>query len=131
MIAFFNLPCESMGKTPAGRVKTLLGKLDSVRRSKELGYEVATQARLTSHKFMGSVEKIFKNLPKPLEWRSCYRHELPILMDISEEVREASIQPQLSEKCSIGRSLLYVIRYLTRYHLDFDNSIHGEKGLSP
>ncbi len=27
----------SMGKTPADRVKTLLGKLDSVRRSKELG----------------------------------------------------------------------------------------------
>ena len=26
----------SMGKTPADRVKTLLGKLDSVRRSKEL-----------------------------------------------------------------------------------------------
>jgi len=58
----------SMGETPAGRVKTLLGKLDSVRRSKELGYEVGTQARLTSHKFVGSLKKIFKNLPKPLEW---------------------------------------------------------------
>ncbi len=51
----------SMGKTPADRVKTLLGKLDSVRRSKELGYEIAPQARLTSHKFVGSLEKIFKN----------------------------------------------------------------------
>jgi hypothetical protein len=50
------------------RVKTLLAKLDTARRTKELGYEVGTQARLTSHKFMGSVEKIFKNLPKPLEW---------------------------------------------------------------
>jgi hypothetical protein len=65
-------------------VKTLLGKLDSVRRSKELGYEVATQARLTSHKFMGSVEKIFKNLPKPLEWRSFYNNDLPLLMDFCE-----------------------------------------------
>ena len=54
----------SMGETPADRVKTLLGKLDSVRRSKDLGYKVATQARLTSHKFVGSVEQIFKNLPK-------------------------------------------------------------------
>jgi hypothetical protein len=113
----------SMGKTPAERVKTLLGQLDSVRRSKELGYEVATQARLTSHKFVGSVEKIFKNLPKPLEWRSFLNNDLPLLVDICKEVQEVSIQPQLSEKCSIGCSLLYVIRYLTRYHLDFDNSI--------
>ena len=50
----------SMGKKPADQVKTLLGKLDSVRRSKELGYEAATHARLTSHRFMGNVEKIFK-----------------------------------------------------------------------
>ncbi len=64
-----------MGKNPTDRVKILLGKLDSVRRSKELGYEVATQARLTSHKFVGSVEKIFKNLPKPLEWRSFLNNE--------------------------------------------------------
>jgi len=113
----------SMGKTPADRVKTLLGKLDSVRRSKGLGYEVGTQARLTSHKFVGSIEKIFKNLPKPLEWRSFYNHDLPLLIDFCEEVQEVSIQPQLSQKCSIGRSLLYVIRYLTRYHLAFDNSI--------
>jgi hypothetical protein len=68
-------------------MKTLLGKLDSVRRSKELGYGVATQARLTSHKFMGSVEKIFKNLPKPLEWRSFYNQDLPLLMDFCEEVQ--------------------------------------------
>jgi len=80
----------SMGKTPADRVKTLLGKLDSVRRSKELGYEIAPQARLTSHKFMGSVEKIFKNLPKPLEWRSFYSNDLPLLMDICQEIQEVS-----------------------------------------
>ena len=72
---------------------------------------------------MGSVEKILKNLPKPLEWRSFYNNDLALLMDFCEEVQEVSIQPQLSEKCSIGRSLLYVIRYLTRCHLDFDKSI--------
>ncbi len=88
MIAFFNLPCESTAKTPADRVKTLLGKLDSVRRSKELGYGVATQARLTSHKFMGSVGKILKNLPKPLERRSFYNNDLSILVDFCEEVQE-------------------------------------------
>jgi len=82
----------AMGKKPADRVKTLLAKLDSVRRSRELGYEVATQARLTSHKFMGSVEKIFKNLPKSLEWRSFYNNDLPLLMDFCKEVQEVSIQ---------------------------------------
>jgi hypothetical protein len=68
-------------------MKTLLGKLDSVRRRKELGYGVATQARLTSHKFMGSVEKIFKNLPKSLEWRSFYTHDLTLLVDICKDVQ--------------------------------------------
>jgi len=73
-------------------VKTLLGKLDSVRRSKEVGYEIAPQSRLTSHKFMGSVEKIFKNLPKLLEWRSFLNNDLPLLVDICKEVQEISIQ---------------------------------------
>ena len=86
----------SMGKNPADRVKTLLGKLDSARRSKELGYEVLTQARLTSHKFVGSVEKIFKNLPKPLQWRSFFNHDLPLLVDFCEEVQEVSIQHRLN-----------------------------------
>ncbi len=113
----------SMGKKPADRVKTLLGKLKSMRRSKERGYNVSEELRHTSHKFVRRVEKIFKNLPKPLEWQSFYNHDLPLLIDFCEEVQEASIQPQLIEKCSIGRSLLYVIRYLTRYHFDFDNSI--------
>ena len=52
----------------------------------------AAQAKRTSHKFMGSVVKIFKNLPKPVEWRSFYNNDLPILMDICKEVREVSIQ---------------------------------------
>jgi len=45
---------------------------------------------------MGSVEKIFKNLPKSLEWRSFYNNDLPLLMDFSEEVQEVSIQHRLN-----------------------------------
>ena len=59
-----------------------------------MGYEIAPQPRLTSHKFMGSVEKIFKNLPKLLEWQSCYVNDLPLLMDICKQVQEISIQPR-------------------------------------
>jgi len=76
----------SMGKKPADRVKTLLGKLDSMRRNKERGYRANEEIRHTSHKFVRRVEKIFKNLPKSLEWRSFYIKDLPLLMDIYEEL---------------------------------------------
>ncbi len=71
--------------------KTLLVKLDSVRRCKERGFNVSEQINRTSRKLAGRVIKIFKNLPKPLEWRSFYINDLPILMDIHKEVQEASI----------------------------------------
>ncbi len=122
---------SSMGRTPVDRVKAVLGRLHSTISSKNRGSQVSKKAELLLSKFTQQLEQIFKNLPKCLEWRSFYLNDLPILMDFCEEVREASIQSQLSEKFSIGRSLLYVIRYLKRYHLDFDNSIHVEIGLSP
>ncbi len=87
----------SMGKKPANRVKELLGKLDSMRRNKVRGYRANEEIRHTSHKFMGRVEKIFNNLPKSLEWRSFYNNDLPVLMDISEEVQKASTQHQLNK----------------------------------
>ena len=76
----------SMGKKPADRVKTLLVKLDSVRHCKERGFNVFEEIKCTSNKFIGRVEKIFKILPKSLEWRSFYINGLPILMDIYKEV---------------------------------------------
>ncbi len=95
-----------MGEKLADRGKALLGQLDSVRRSQVRRSEVSGHSKALSRKFAGQVEKIFKNLPKPLEWRTFYRDDLPILMDISKEDQKISIQPQLKEKCSIGRSLL-------------------------
>ncbi len=86
----------SMGKNPANRVKTLLGKLDSMRRSKERRSIVRGKTRQMSNKFVGQVEKIFKNLPKPLEWLSFLNHDLPILMNTSEDVQKASIQNGLN-----------------------------------
>jgi len=82
----------SMGKTPADRVKTLLGKLDSARRSNKRGFNATEQTIQTSNKFIGRVQKTFKNLPKPLEWPSFYLNDLPLLMDFCEEVREMSIK---------------------------------------
>ena len=68
----------SMGKKPADRVKSLLGKLDSVRRSQVRRSEVSGHLKALSRKFAGQVAKIFKKLPKSLEWRSFYRHDLPL-----------------------------------------------------
>jgi hypothetical protein len=99
----------SMGKTPADRVKTLLGKLDSVRSSQERGSEVSSPSKALFHRFVEQVDQIFQNLPKSLGWRSFYTHDLTLLVDTCKEVQEVSIQHQLSQKCSIGRSLLYVI----------------------
>ena len=86
----------SMGKKPADRVKKLLVKLDFLRRNKERGYKVTKEVRQTSRKFAGRIEKIFKNLPKPLECLSFLHHDLPVLMDISEDVKKVSIQNDLN-----------------------------------
>ena len=92
-----NTQYASMGKKPADRVKTLLGKLDSVRRSEELDYEVASEAKLTSNKFIGSVQEIFENLPKPLKWLSFYLNDLPLLMDFCKDVQDISIKHNLNK----------------------------------
>ncbi len=76
----------SIGKTPADRIKTLLGKLDSVRGSRDRGSKVSSQSKKLFHKFVEQVEKIFNNLPKPLEWRSFYIHDLPLLLSTCKEV---------------------------------------------
>ena len=47
-------------------------------------------------KFTEQVEKIFKKLPKPLEWLSFYLNDLPLLVQVSQDVREVSIRNQLN-----------------------------------
>ena len=86
----------SMGKSPTDRVKTLLGKLDSLRASKKRGSRVSSPSKQLFHSSVEQLEEIFKSLPKPLEWRSFYNHHLPILLDINEEVRKVSNQNRLT-----------------------------------
>jgi len=57
----------TVGKIPLERVHKMLSKLDSIRRSKERGSVILDAEKDLSHKFMGQVESIFKNLPKPLK----------------------------------------------------------------
>ena len=39
---------------------------------------------------MNPVKKIFKNLPKRLEWKNFYVNDLPIIMEICEDIRQIS-----------------------------------------
>ncbi len=76
----------SMGRKPVDRVKAVSGRLHSTISSKNRGSQVSKKAELLLSKFTQQLEKIFKNLPKCLEWRSFYLNDLPILMDFCEEV---------------------------------------------
>jgi len=86
----------SIGKNPAERVKTLLVKLDSGRRSKGRGSTFTDKTRRLSNKFIGQVEQIFTRLPKPLEWLSFLNNDLPLVVDFCKDVQEASTQNGLN-----------------------------------
>ncbi len=87
----------TVGKTPLERVHQLLSKLDSIRRSKERGSVVLDAEKDLSHKFMGQVEFIFKNLPKPLKWQYFLMHDLILLTDIPSKVQKASVKHSLNK----------------------------------
>jgi len=63
----------SMGNTPLKRVVKLLESLHSIRSSEERGSTILGEARSLLNKFVQQVEMIFKNLPKPIGWRTFIR----------------------------------------------------------
>ena len=124
-----------MGKTPVDRVKTLLGGLHSARSSKIRGSRVSKKADRLLHKFMQQVEQIFTKLPKSLEWRSFYNNDLPILMDICQEVREISIQGGLNRSQTRALETLKTVsqeefQRVTAHGLEPSNSGVGSDGKS-
>ena len=87
----------TVGKTPLERVHKLLSKLDSIRRSKERGSVIIEADKDLSNKFIGQVESIFKNLPKPLKWQSFLMNDLNLLIDIPLKVQKASVKLDLNK----------------------------------
>ena len=87
----------SMGKSSVDRVEALLGKLHSITNSKDRGSQVSQEGKLLLDTFVQQVEEVFKKLPKPLEWRSFYRHDLNLIVDTAQEVRKVSIQHKLNK----------------------------------
>ena len=79
----------TVGKTPLERVHKLLSKLHSIRVSQGRGSMVSTEAEALLNKFIQQLESIFKNLPKPLKWRSFLNNDLIILTDIPSTVQTA------------------------------------------
>ncbi|MBU0465574.1 MAG: hypothetical protein KKE12_18600 [Proteobacteria bacterium] len=75
----------------------MLSKLDSIGVSKDRGSLVSKAADDLFHKFMEQVELIFKNLPKPLKWRSFLTHDLILLIDIPLKVQKASVKLDLNK----------------------------------
>jgi hypothetical protein len=87
----------TVGKTPLERVEKLLSKLDSTRRSRERGSIVSKADRDLSHKYVGQIKSIFKNLPKPLKWKSFLMHDLTLLTDIPFKVQKESVNHNLNK----------------------------------
>jgi len=87
----------TVGKTPLERVHKLLSKLDSIRRSRERGSVVLETEKDLSNKFIGQVESIFKNLPKPLKWQSFLMNDIILLTDIPSKVQKASVRHSLNK----------------------------------
>ena len=67
-----------------------------MRGNKERGYKVSKEIGQTSNKFIGRVEKSFKNLPKPLECLTFLNNDLPLVLDYCKEVQAASMQNDLN-----------------------------------
>ena len=86
-----------MGDDPVNRVTTLLGKLNSVVNNLNKQSTISESRLQQVHKFMNLVKKIFKSLPKRLEWKRFYVNNLPIIMEICEDIRQISLENQLNK----------------------------------
>jgi len=75
----------------------LFGKLHSIQKSLDRKSKVSEKSQLLLHKFMQQLEKIFKNLPKRLEWKSFYVNDLPLVREICEDIRKISLENQLNK----------------------------------
>jgi hypothetical protein len=87
----------AMGDTPEIRVHCLLGKMNAVINNQHKQSQISDDRLQQVHKFVNPVEKIFKKLPKRLEWKSFFIHDLPLIQGVCEEIREISYKNQLNK----------------------------------
>jgi DNA modification methylase len=85
------------GKEPTERVKWLLGRLDAVEVSRDRGSEVNAKAMQLFNKFVEQLVSIFDSLPRSIDWRSFYRHDLPLVTSLDPAVSEWVIDNKLNK----------------------------------
>ena len=113
----------SMGKNPADRMKTLLGKLHSITNSKNRGSQVSKKADLLLYKFVQQVGEIFKNLPKPLEWRN---------FSVAEQITVVPGERLfLSKLCTSCPPRLHLSSFPSSLHVPFETNsiVYGSRPL--
>ena len=72
---------------------------------------------LLFNKFVKQVEKIFKKIPKRLEWQSFYTHDMSLILEICDDIRHISLKNQLNKSqiqslSDVKRVLLIFIKIL-------------------
>jgi ParB/RepB/Spo0J family partition protein len=77
-----------IGVESIGRVKTVLAKLDADERHKTDYF---------AYKFIGKIDAVFTALPKPIQWRSFFLNDLPLITNIDEEIRTIAIEHKLNK----------------------------------
>ncbi|MBF0453118.1 MAG: ParB/RepB/Spo0J family partition protein, partial [Candidatus Magnetomorum sp.] len=109
----------AMGNDPINRVNTLLGKLNSVVNNQNKNATISDHRMQQVHKFMNPVQQIFKNLPKRLEWKNFYINDLPLILEICEDIRQISLENQLNK--SQVRAITEVKKTSTKAFQDIVN----------
>ncbi len=79
-----------------GPVKTLLMKLESVRKAIAKKETPSDELLAIRSKFAAETEKIFSGLPKPKDWHTFQKHDLPLLFTPAE-VQEFALKHRLNK----------------------------------
>lgn len=82
----------ALASTDKERVKVLLGRLHTVERHDSPSKE----AEIFANKFVGKVDDVFSNLPKPVDWHSFYNHDLGIA-SIPDDIKQWAAANKLNK----------------------------------
>ena len=98
--------------------------MHSVRVSQNRKSTISENGVLLFNKFVKQVEKIFKKLPKRLEWQSFYTHDMSLILNICDDIRHISLKNQMNK--SQIKSLSDVKKSSPDIYQDIVNTEHSE-----
>lgn len=99
---------RDFGANSIGRVQKLLGILAGVAnhdrensKRESQGRDdlivISNDRRDRVNKFINTVQRVFENLPKSMDWQSFYVNDLPLITSIEEDIIEVAIQQKLNK----------------------------------